>query len=69
MTFDIIKLIIFGANSGYFLYMGASQNSSIYIGVGILLFFAMVGTVGFIPGMCHNQLSVFALLCAVNREI
>ena len=39
MAFDIIKLLILGVNSGYFLYTGAAQRDLIDGGIGVLLFF------------------------------
>lgn len=38
MAFDIIKLLILGVNSGYFLYTGAAQRDLIDGGIGVLLF-------------------------------
>ena len=58
MTFDIIKLIIFRANSSYFIYNVASQN------------FAMVGTVGFISGYesLWTLLLIFIVTIPCNIE-
>lgn len=38
MTFDIIKLLVLGVNSGYFLYTGVAQQDLIDGGIGVLLF-------------------------------
>ena len=57
MAFDIIKLLILGVNSGYFLYTGAAQRDLIDGGIGVLLFFVMIGMVGFTSG--HESLWSF----------
>lgn len=57
MVFDIIKLLILGVNSGYFLYTGAAQRDLIDGGIGVLLFFVMIGMVGFTSG--HESLWSF----------